>query len=252
MIRKKLTPRQKMINLMYVVLMAMLALNVSSDVLIGFSLVDEGLNRSKENSAAQNDAIYKELEAAMKQNPEKTRQWYEKAQQVRKMSDSLYTFAEDLKWEIARQADGKDADLNDIKGRDNLEAATHVMLAPGIGKGGKLKKAIEAYREDITAMINNDNQKRIIQSNLTTDVPQKAKLMGKNWQEHLFENTPVAAAITLLTKLQTDVRQAEGEMLHQLVANIDVKDVRVNQINAYVIPNSSWQPWTAHNDQRST
>lgn len=227
-----------MINLMYVVLMAMLALNVSSDVLIGFSLVDEGLNRSKENSAAQNDAIYKELEAAMKQNPEKTRQWYEKAQQVRKMSDSLYTFAEDLKWEIARQADGKDADLNDIKGRDNLEAATHVMLAPGIGKGGKLKKAIEAYREDITAMINNDNQKRIIQSNLTTDVPQKAKLMGKNWQEHLFENTPVAAAITLLTKLQTDVRQAEGEMLHQLVANIDVKDVRVNQINAYVIPNS--------------
>ncbi|MDO5761191.1 MAG: gliding motility protein GldM [Bacteroidales bacterium] len=238
MIRKKLTPRQKMINLMYVVLMAMLALNVSSDVLIGFSLVDEGLNRSKENSAAQNDAIYKELEAAMKQNPEKTRQWYEKAQQVRKMSDSLYTFAEDLKWEIARQADGKDADLNDIKGRDNLEAATHVMLAPGIGKGGKLKKAIEAYREDITAMINNDNQKRIIQSNLTTDVPQKAKLMGRNWQEHLFENTPVAAAITLLTKLQTDVRQAEGEMLHQLVANIDVKDVRVNQINAYVIPNS--------------
>ena len=227
-----------MINLMYVVLMAMLALNVSSDVLIGFSLVDEGLNRSKENSAAQNDAIYKELEAAMKQNPEKTRQWYEKAQQVRKKSDSLYTFAEDRKWEIARQADGKDADLNDIKGRDNLEAATHVMLAPGIGKGGKLKKAIEAYREDITAMINNDNQKRIIQSNLTTDVPQKAKLMGKNWQEHLFENTPVAAAITLLTKLQTDVRQAEGEMLHQLVANIDVKDVRVNQINAYVIPNS--------------
>ena len=81
MIRKKLTPRQKMINLMYVVLMAMLALNVSSDVLIGFSLVDEGLNRTKENSAAQNDAIYKELEAAMRQNPEKTRQWYEKAQQ---------------------------------------------------------------------------------------------------------------------------------------------------------------------------
>ena len=58
MIRKKLTPRQKMINLMYVVLMAMLAHNVSSDVLIGFSLVDEGLNRTKENSAAQNDAIY--------------------------------------------------------------------------------------------------------------------------------------------------------------------------------------------------
>lgn len=227
-----------MINLMYVVLMAMLALNVSSDVLVGFSLVDEGLNRSKENSAIQNEAIYKELEAAMKRNPEKTRQWFEKAQQVRQMSDSLYSFAENLKWEIARQADGADADLENIKGRDNLEAATHVMLAPGIGKGGKLKRAIETYRDGITSMLNDEQQKKIIRSNLTTEVPKKAKAQGKNWQQYLFENTPVAAAVTLLTKLQTDVRYAEGEMLHQLMANIDVKDVRVNQINAYVIPNS--------------
>ncbi|MBQ3926846.1 MAG: gliding motility protein GldM [Bacteroidaceae bacterium] len=238
MIRKKLTPRQKMINLMYVVLMAMLALNVSSDVLEGFSLVDEGLNRTKVNSATQNEAIYKELDEAMKQNPEKTRQWFEKAQQVRKMSDSLYMLAENLKWEIVREADGSDADLNNIKGRDNLEAATHVMLAPGIGKGGKLKKAIETYREGITAMINDESQKKMIRSNLTTDVPKKAKIQGKNWQEYMFENTPVAAAVTLLTKLQTDVRHAEGEMLHQLVANIDVKDVRVNEIQALVIPNA--------------
>lgn len=227
-----------MINLMYVVLMAMLALNVSSDVLEGFSLVDEGLNRTKVNSITQNEAIYKELEEAMKQNPEKTRQWYEKAQQVRKMSDSLYAMAEELKWEIVREADGSDADLNNIEGRDNLEAATHVMLAPSTGKGGVLKKAIEAYRDSITAMINDEKQKDIIKANLTTDVPQKAKLQGKNWQEYMFENMPVAAAVTLLTKLQTDVRHAEGEMLHQLVANIDVKDVRVNQINAYVIPNA--------------
>jgi len=227
-----------MINLMYVVLMAMLALNVSSDVLEGFSLVDEGLNRTKVNSTTQNEAIYKELDAAMKLNPEKTRQWYEKAQQVRKMSDSLYTLAENLKWEIVREADGSDADLNNIEGRDNLEAATHVMLAPGIGKGGTLKKAIEAYRDGITAMINDENQKKIVRSNLTTEVPKKAKLQGKNWQEYMFENTPVAAAVTLLTKLQTDVRHAEGEMLHQLVANIDVKDVRVNEIQALVIPNS--------------
>ena len=227
-----------MINLMYVVLMAMLALNVSSDVLEGFKLVDEGLNRTKANSTTQNEAIYKELETAMKQNPEKTRQWYEKAQQVRKMSDSLYTFAENLKWEIVREADGSDADINNIEGRDNLEAATHVMLASGVGKGGQLKKAIETYREGITAMLNDEGQKKIIRSNLSTDVPKKAKLQGKNWQEYMFENTPVAAAVTLLTKLQTDVRHAEGEMLHQLVANIDVKDVRVNEIQALVIPSA--------------
>lgn len=225
-----------MINLMYVVLMAMLALNVSSDVLEGFKRVDEGLSRTKDNSATQNEAIYKELEAAMKQNPEKTRQWYEKARLVRQMSDSLYMLAENLKWEIVREVDGDDADLNEIKGRDNLEAATHVMLAPGVGKGSQLKKAIESYRDGITAMINDETQKNIIKSDLSTDVPKKAQLMGKNWEEYMFENMPVAAAVTQLTKLQTDVRHAEGEMLHQLVANIDVKDVRVNEIQALVIP----------------
>lgn len=74
--KRKLSPRQKMINLMYVVLMAMLALNVSSDVLKGFALMDESLNRSTSNSSTQNAAIYSELEAAMQQNPEKTREWY--------------------------------------------------------------------------------------------------------------------------------------------------------------------------------
>ena len=210
MIRKKLTPRQKMINLMYVVLMAMLALNVSSDVLEGFKRVDDTLIRSRDNASAQNKAIYEDLEDAMKQNPEKTRQWYEKAQQVREMSDSLYMMAENLKWLIVREADGKNADINDIKGTDNLEAATHVMLAPGIGKGEKLKKAIEAYRDGITAMINDEHQKAIVRSNLTTEVPKKARLQGKNWQEYMFESIPVASAVTQLTQLQANVRHAEG------------------------------------------
>ena len=236
--QKRISPRQKMINLMYIVLMAMLALNVSSDVLNGFSLVDEGLNRSTTNASTQNAAIYAEMEAAMQQNPEKVRLWYNKAAQVKQMSDSLFNFAQELKLSIVREADGDDADLNDINGRENLEAATHVMLAPGIGQGQALYDAINSYRTNIVEMVNDPAQKRIIEDNLSTTVPLKGKALGKNWQEYMFENTPVAAAVTLLTKLQNDVRYAEGEILHQLVANIDVKDVRVNEISAFVIPSA--------------
>ena len=228
-----------MINLMYVVLMAMLAMNVSSDVLKGFALVDEGLNRSKDNSAVRNEAIYTQLEAAMKQNPEKVRQWYQKGQQVRSMCDSLYNLAESLKWQIVREADGDDADINNIDKRDNLEAATHVMLAPGTGQGGRLKQSIDDFREGIIKMVNDTVQRHIISDNLSTTIPSKAANLGKNWQEYMFENTPVIAAVTLLTKLQTDVKHAEGEILHQLISNIDVKDVRVNQINAFVIPSAN-------------
>ena len=73
--KKRVLPRQKMINLMYIVLMAMLALNVSSDVLNGIVLVDESLTRSTENSTSQNNSIYATLDEAMKLNPEKTREW---------------------------------------------------------------------------------------------------------------------------------------------------------------------------------
>lgn len=236
--QKKITPRQKMINLMYVVLMAMLAMNVSSDVLKGFSLVDEGLNHSKDNSSSRNAAIYNEMEAAMKQNPEKVRQWYKKAMKVRSMCDSLYNLADELKWKIVREADGDDADIYNIRKRDNLEAATHVMLAPGSGQGGQLKNSIDTFREGILKMLNDTLQKRIISSSLSTTVPAKAVNLGKNWQEYMFENTPVIASVTLLTKLQTDVKYAEGEILYQLLQNIDVKDVRVNQVNAFVIPSS--------------
>ena len=87
-------------------------------------------------------------------------------------------------------------------------------------------------------MVPDAQQKAIIASNLTTKVPHKENTLGKNWQEYMFEDMPVAAAVTLLSKLQSDVRYAEGEVLHTLVANIDMKDIRVNKLSAFVIPES--------------
>ncbi|MBO4827503.1 MAG: gliding motility protein GldM [Prevotella sp.] len=234
--KRPVSPRQKMINLMYVVLMAMLALNVSSEVLEGFSIVEESLSRTTANSSAENKALFGDFEAQMKKNPEKVRQWFEKARTVKQMSDSLYDMAQQLKEAIAREADGKNADLSNLQHKEDLEAATQVMLAPGKGKGKALFDAINAYRESILKMITDPKQQQIIKSNLSTELPKDAHAMGKNWQEYMFEDMPVAAAVTLLSKLQSDVRYAEGEVLHTLVSNIDVKDIRVNKLDAFVIP----------------
>ena len=225
-----------MINLMYVVLMAMLALNVSNEVLNGFSIVEESLNRTTENSTKQNLAIYDDFDQQMESNPQKVKEWYDKAQQVKLMSDSIYNFATELKLAIAHEADGKDGDPANLRGKEDLEAANQVMLAPGRGRGEELKKAIDSFREKILKMVSDTAQQKIISSNLTTQVP--ARVLGKNWQEYMFEAMPAAAAVTLLSKLQSDVRYAEGEVLHTLVQNIDVKDIRVNALEAFVIPNS--------------
>ncbi|MBR6444925.1 MAG: gliding motility protein GldM [Prevotella sp.] len=234
--KRPISPRQKMINLMYIVLMAMLALNVSNEVLNGFTVVEESLGRTTSNSTKENNAIYDTFAAQMKQNPEKVRQWFEKSQAVKLMSDSLYDFAQQLKEAIVREADGKNADLSNIKGKDDLEAASQIMLAPGSGKGKQLFGMINSYRERILKMVSDPKQQEIIASNLTTEVPKSARTLGKNWQEYMFEDMPVAAAVTLLSKLQSDVRYAEGEVLHTLVSNIDVKDIRVNKLDAFVIP----------------
>ena len=227
-----------MINLMYVVLMAMLALNISSEVLNGFSIVEESLNRTTANSSKENEVLYDNFAEQMKANPAKVKEWFDKATAVKRMSDSLYNYAQQLKLQIVQEADGKDANVLDIKSKDNLEAASHVMLAPGTGQGHKLFNAINSFRNRILAMVSDPHQRSIIESNLTTKLPKNAHTMGKNWEEYMFEDMPVAGAVTLLSKLQSDVRYAEGEVLHTLVSNIDMKDIRVNKLSAFVIPES--------------
>ena len=235
--KRKISPRQKMINLMYVVLMAMLALNISTEVLNGFSVVEESLNRTTGNSSKENDAIFGELDQMMRKNPQKVKQWFMMASTVREMSDSLYNYAQALKVAIVREADGEKGDPLNIEGKDNIEAASYIMLNPANGQGHKLYEAINSYRARILQFVTDPRQKKIIASNLSTEVPRHS--MGKNWEEYMFENMPVAAAVTLLSKLQSDVRYAEGEVLHTLVANVGLKDIRVNKLQAFVVPSQT-------------
>ena len=219
--------------------MAMLALNISTEVLNGFSIVEESLNRTTANSGKENKAIFDDFEEQMRKNPAKVRQWFEKATAVKNMSDSLYNYAQSLKRQIVMEADGEDGNPADIKNKDDLEAASQVMLAPGTGQGKKLYDAINSYRENILRFVSDPLQKKIISSNLSTAVPQNEHTLGKNWQEYMFEDMPLAAAVTLLSKLQSDIRYAEGEVLHTLVANIGLKDIRVNKLEAFVVPSST-------------
>ena len=233
--KRPVSPRQKMINLMYVVLMAMLALNVSTEVLDGFTLIDGSIRRTTENASSENEVLYKEFKRLMAANPQKTGAWYDKAMAVRKMSNSVFDLADSLKAEIARQADGNGADPDSLSNKEDLEAASQVMLAPGSGKGERLKDAIDGFRERILGMIDNPSKRKVLQANLSTEV---SGVSGKNWQEQMFEGMPAVAAVTFLTKLQSDIRYAEGEVLHSLMNNVDDKDIRVNSLSAFVIPNA--------------
>lgn len=234
-----MTPRQKMINLMYIVLTAMLALNVSTDVLEGFRQVEDSLARSTDNASEQNKALYGELTDYNITNPEKSGEWYSKATNVRNRTEGLVNFIDSLKIAIVKQADGRDGDINNIKRMDDLEAASHIMLSPAKGQGEKLRKSLIEYADFVTPMVNDSIKRKVISEYLYPVARNKEGLIkNKTWEEESFEGMPVAAAITVLTKLQNDIRYAESEILHILRNNIDEGDVRVNRMDAYVIPAS--------------
>ncbi|MCF0181478.1 MAG: gliding motility protein GldM [Muribaculaceae bacterium] len=237
----RMSPRQKMINLMYIVLTAMLALNVSSDVLNGFSQVADGLERSNRTISARNLGLYQQLQEFNKKNPEKGKVWLDKATEVRAKTDMLYSYIDSLKYEIVKVADGDKANVKNIVNRDNLDAASQVMLAPNTGKGRALRDAIDSYRNYIVTFLDDHDKRTNVATALSTaTVKTKAggEIGQKAWEETMFENMPTIAAVTLLSKLQNDVRYAEGEVLNQILTNVDMGDLRVNLVDAFVVPQS--------------
>lgn len=235
----RLSPRQKMINLMYIVLTAMLALNVSSDVLDGFTQVHEGLSRTNDNVAQRNEVLYRQLEAFTALNPDKGQAWLDKATQVRLATEQIINLVDSLKLEIVHEADGPEGDPDNLLNREDLEAAAVVMLAPGNPPGERLRHRIDTYRDFISTFVP-DSLKQANIANMLSTAPVKraGTLTPQTWEEAKFDQQPVVAALTLLTKLQSDILYAEGEALSMIYSQVDAGDVRVNELQAYVMPQS--------------
>lgn len=238
---RRTSPRQRMINLMYIVLTAMLALNVSSDVLDAFSQVEDGLQRTNRNVARRNDAIFAQLEALNSDNPAKASRYYERAVALRGEASSLLNLIDSLKVAIAQKADGPNGNPQDIENREDLESAAVVMLNPIDNHGRTLRAMVDAYRNSVTGIVVDSVKRESIAADLSTEpFKRKGVAAAQLWEEAKFDNTPVVAAITLLTKLQNDIRSAEGEALSALLSSVDAGDIRVNELNAFVIPESRY------------
>lgn len=221
---------------MYIVLTAMLALNVSGDVLNGFNQVHDGLARTNENMATKNDIQYLYLQELYVKNPVKVGPWLEKSEQLRNYTISLLTEIDSLKNEIAIQADGKHGNPDNLKNLDDLEASAVTMLNPVTRKGTLLKNNIETFRNSVSSLINDSIKRKAVLDILATDNPGNSNI---TWEESMFDNMPAIAALTMLTKLQNDIRESESEALSNILTNVDIGDVRVNELNPYVIPVSN-------------
>lgn len=249
-------PRQKMINLMYLVLTALLALNVSSQILNAFKVVDRSLMTSNTNLTASSTTIYNSLQAKMLEpaTREKATIWNAKAQQAKKLSDEMDAYINTLKTELKKEAGSKmetvDGQLVEEYKEDDLEAATRLFGNEEGGKdrGTQFEKKLKDYKEAMLA-IDPEIRAKFINS-FPVDV---ATLYGPDKKPQTFTTayfhmTPTVAGITLLSKFQNNVKNAENQVVtfcHAKVGEVQVKfdktGVLVGQSSNYVMPGQEIQ-----------
>ncbi len=253
----KETPRQKMIGMMYLVLTALLALNVSAEILNAFVLVDQSLRKTSVNFTKKNDVIYTNFDIAMqdKATAAKAKKWKEIADKVKLNSNELVKYMDDLKDKILVTAEGpgslyvKDKARNPglVQSKDDNNVPGQIMILEG--KGKELKKKVETYREDLIKIImdnttdkNRKNYQGLIdgfKASLNTDDMQgEERKVG--WESGNFEHLPLSAVLTMLSKFQTDIRNAESEILAFLWGNLDAGAWKFNKLEAIVVPNSNY------------
>jgi hypothetical protein len=258
----KETPRQKMIGMMYLVLMAMLALNVSNEVLDAFDVLDEGLKRTIETLDQTNNKVIVDFDGQYELNKDKVGPWRDKAQEVKKQADEIYDFIHNAKIQILEHADedleiiedkeNKEINTAAIKGRDKTDQPAHIMIGDKNDKLARdLKIMIEKYRDYlINSIVTTDNAEAIrasILAALDTSEKEYGKEHGKkkkneipSWERQHFEHLPLSGVMTIMAGLQINVRNAESEALKYLYGQISAGDVSFNKIEATVIPNSNY------------
>lgn len=249
MAHTRLTPRQRMINMMYLVLTALLALNVSRETLDVIARVDKSLNQSVESFAAKNKMTYAALDNAYELNKVKVGPYKQKADSVKVATQKLIDKIVDYKLAIVRLADGPEGRLDSIKSQDQLNIPGQIMLVDKIDVGGErmsrakdLRNSMEKYSLFLQGMVGSDSVLLgSIRKSLTIkDPPQSgSRDNGRTWEQENFDLLPLIGVITLMTKMQSDVRNAEADVLNMLYKNIDAQSFKFNMLQAVVIPKTS-------------
>jgi gliding motility-associated protein GldM len=228
-------PRQKMINLMYLVLTAMLALNVSAEVIEAFKTVDKSLVKSNTNLENSNTTLFESLKSKLSDpqiNKEKLAKWTDASNKAKTLSDNFNKYVEDLKTQL-KTASGLTPDGKYKE--DDLNASSRLLDTEG--KGKELNAKLMEYRKAMLA-IDPDIAKEFDKT-----FPIEAIEDGKDITTASFRMMPTTAAVTLLSKYQNNIKNAENQVVtycHNQVGQVKVIYDKfaaiVGQSSNYVMP----------------
>ncbi len=235
----KLSPRQKMINLMYLVFIAMLALNMSKEVLAAFGLMNEKLTESNQATTERNTAFMNGLAAKVEEQAAKYTPLKEKADQTSKFSNELVSYIENIKT-------GLTENLSDPK--DYVTMDKSIALDEKFFKGGNITPAgeefvskINEYKSGVAGLL--EEKYPVIAGDVkktfsTDDVENRDKLKV-NWLKYNFEGYPLVASLTKLTQIQSDIKNTESKVLSKMLSGQLESEVSLSNFEAIVVPDKT-------------
>ncbi len=250
-----LSPRQRMIGMMYLVLTALLALNVSKEIINAFVTVNASLEVTNRNFADKNAQTYLAFEQAMTNDAAKAKPYYDRAKVAGTLSDSLIAYIEGIKDEVIIKVEKLDPNtpkdkitaVQDIGKKDDYDTPTTYMNgSENDGRGHKateLRQKLIEYKANMLANLAPKDTARFrsrFEELLNTDDPKVVIDKKRTWEMAVFYHNPTVAVITLLTKFQSDVKIAEAEVISHLLRDIDLGDFKFNALQARVIAPTSY------------
>lgn len=262
----KETPRQKMIAMMYLVLTAMLALNVSKEVIDAFAVVNESIEKTNESFDEKINQTYAKFEFQYNLNKEKVEPLWQKAQEIKRLSEDMRTYLADVRDTTIMKSEGKT--MKEIKAYIAEEQGINVeevdeipvrllekkndydkvsnYFVPNMdkprekGKAQEVRKKFVEYRESMLALVHpNQRDDFRIGPDFEKDY-YNANGQVQSWEENHFYHTIMAAAVTIMNKMITEVNNAEFDMLNHFYSSISEEDYKFSTIEAKVIPKRNY------------
>jgi len=237
-------PRQKMINMMYLVLTALLALNVSAEILNAFKTVNNSITKANDVLTSNNDGIYAQLEAK-KTDPKSQKNallWAPLAEKAQVYSKVVYDSIESLKLRLKREAGYAPEKGDTLFHEDNLDAATR--LFDNQGQGQKLYKMLGDYKNNILSIDPAIQKEFANKLPINLEIPKSQSGNTKlDFTTAYFHMTPAIAALTILSKFQNDVKNSENQVVSYCNSKIDAVVVHFDNFgfvgglsSSYVMP----------------
>ena len=253
------TARQKMISMMYLVYTALLALNVSVEILQAFVTVGDSMEITNELFSTKIDNSYYSFEKAFAANPEKVGPNWEKAQKVRKETNDIMNYIDEMKYELVATVEGLEGGKAEakkllasegyegIQAKDDYTKPTQYFIGGtengSAAKAMELRKKIEEYQAKMLKFAEPDSTfiKRLTKMQINTKANYKNSSGQKlNWQLYNFNHTITLADLVLLNKFKSEIQNAEFDMVNHLLASVSADDYKFDNVRAKVVPTATY------------